>query len=255
MARGVLYVMTTVVDGLIIIGKTGSSNFESRMYSLERNGYANVTGLKREFAIEVEDYSEKEKLLDTIFEKSNVPGTELFALDVNLVVQLLSSFEGTIVFPKTEKKEVIFENATDNVEKQEDLVDKKSRFRFSEVKIPVDLKNDAIGDDGKLDLSKLNNLLLANMELQMEHYKISRARKPIVEISEALRIAADELTTSVTNLKSMDKDKFDLNGINEDKVEVDTAVGIIKDLELTDTINRIITYKGTIHINSSPKFF
>lgn len=137
MARGVLYVMTTVVDGLIIIGKTGSSNFESRMYSLERNGYANVTGLKREFAIEVEDYSEKEKLLDTIFEKSNVPGTELFALDVNLVVQLLSSFEGTIVFPKTEKKEVIFENATDNVEKQEDLVDKKSRFRFSEVKIPV----------------------------------------------------------------------------------------------------------------------
>ena len=111
--------------------------------------------------------------------------------------------------------------------------------KFGEVKIPVDLKNDAIGDDGKLDLSKLNNLLLANMELQMEHYKISRARKPIVEISEALRIAADELTTSVTNLKSMDKDKFDLNGINEDKVEVDTAVGIIKDLELTDTINRM----------------
>ena len=69
MAKGILYVMTTVVDGLIKIGKTGSSNFESRMYNLERNGYANVTGLKRRFAIEVEDYDAKEELLDTIFEK------------------------------------------------------------------------------------------------------------------------------------------------------------------------------------------
>lgn len=49
--------MTTVVPGLIKIGKTGINNFESRMYHLERNGYSNVVGLKRNFAIEVEDYS------------------------------------------------------------------------------------------------------------------------------------------------------------------------------------------------------
>ena len=137
MAKGVLYVMTTVVDGLIKIGKTGTSNFESRMYTLERNGYANVTGLKRRFAIEVEEYDDKEQLLDTIFEKSNVPGTELFALNVDLVVQLLSSFEGTVVYPKAEKKETIFVEATDNVAKHIDSTEKKSRFRFSEVGIPV----------------------------------------------------------------------------------------------------------------------
>ena len=94
MAKGIIYVMTTVVPGLIKIGKTGTDNFENRMYQLERNGYFNVVGLKRKFAIEVEDYDEKEKLLDEIFAKSNVQGSELFSLDVDLVVQLLSSFEG-----------------------------------------------------------------------------------------------------------------------------------------------------------------
>ena len=57
--------METVVPGLIKIGKTGSENFEQRMYSLERNGYNNVVGLKRRFAIEVEDYDAKEALLAT----------------------------------------------------------------------------------------------------------------------------------------------------------------------------------------------
>ncbi len=46
MARGILYVMTTVVDGLVKIGKTGIDNFESRMNTLENNGYRNVVGLK-----------------------------------------------------------------------------------------------------------------------------------------------------------------------------------------------------------------
>lgn len=67
MARGIIYVMTTVVPGLIKIGKTATENFESSMYHLERNGYSNVVGLQRKFAIEVEDYDEKEKLLDMIF--------------------------------------------------------------------------------------------------------------------------------------------------------------------------------------------
>jgi len=53
MARGIIYIMTSVVPGLIKIGKTGINNFDQRMYQLERHGYSNITGLKREFAIEV----------------------------------------------------------------------------------------------------------------------------------------------------------------------------------------------------------
>lgn len=104
--------MTTVVPGLIKIGKTTKENFESRMYSLERNGYSNVVGLKRHFAIEVEDYDEKETLLDDIFSKSRVPNTELFALDIDLVVQLLSSFDGKQLYPEKETKEEVFKKAT-----------------------------------------------------------------------------------------------------------------------------------------------
>ena len=106
--------MTTVVPGLIKIGKSGSANYEQRMYQLEHNGYSNVTGLKRSFAIEVEEYEDKEILLHTIFEKSRVADTELFSLDVNIAKQLLSSFDGTVVFPKDESKEAIFEEAADN---------------------------------------------------------------------------------------------------------------------------------------------
>lgn len=113
MAKGIIYLMTTAVPGLIKIGQTASGNYEQRMYNLEHDGYRNVTALKRTFAIEVEDYKEKETLLHTIFEKSRVSDTELFALDVNTVIQLLSSFEGTVIFPKEESKEEIFGAAAD----------------------------------------------------------------------------------------------------------------------------------------------
>ena len=114
MAKGIIYIMTSVVPGLIKIGKTKSDNFEQRMYNLEHDGYRNVTGLKRKCAIEVDNYDDKELLLHTIFEKSRVSDTELFAIDVNVAVQLLSSFDGTVVFPKTEAKTEIFTDAADS---------------------------------------------------------------------------------------------------------------------------------------------
>ncbi len=114
MARGILYCMTTVVPGLVKIGQTGTTKFEQRMYNLEHDGYRNVTGLKRTFAIEVDDYDDKEKMLHKIFEKSRLSDTELFAIDINIVIQLLSSFDGRVVYPKTETKQEIFNDAADS---------------------------------------------------------------------------------------------------------------------------------------------
>lgn len=118
MARGIIYVMKTVVPGLVKIGKTGLTNFDARMYQLEHNGYFNVASLKRVFAIEVEDYDEKESMLDDIFSRSRVPNSELFALDVDLVVQLLSSFEGKQVYPApaSQPKAKVFQSATTAVQ-------------------------------------------------------------------------------------------------------------------------------------------
>ncbi len=92
--------MTTAVSGLIKIGQSGSNNFQERMRFLEANGYYNVVGLKRFFAILLDDYAEKETLLHDIFEKHRVGESELFALDQELVRQLLLSFEGKVVYPE-----------------------------------------------------------------------------------------------------------------------------------------------------------
>lgn len=49
MSKGIIYIMTLVLPGLIKIGKTGSDQFEKRMDFLEKNGYRNITGLKRKY--------------------------------------------------------------------------------------------------------------------------------------------------------------------------------------------------------------
>ena len=117
--KGILYIMTTAIDGLIKVGKTASDNFEKRMYNLEHNGYCNVTSLKRQFAIEVEDYSEKEDLFKKLFLRSRVADTELYSLDLRQVIQLFSSFEGKQVYPQDETKEEVFSYATQAVESSE----------------------------------------------------------------------------------------------------------------------------------------
>lgn len=116
MAKGIIYLMNTCVDGLVKIGRTGVDNFEQRMAILESNGYRRISVLTREFAIEVEDYEEKEKLLHELFSKSRVGNSELFSIDINLVKQLMSSLEGKVIYPKDEKKEEIFVQATEEVE-------------------------------------------------------------------------------------------------------------------------------------------
>ena len=104
--------MTTAVSGLIKIGQTGTSNFQERMRFLEANGYSNVSGLRRFFAIELEDYKEKEALLHDIFNKHRVGESELFALDQELVRQLLLSFKGKIIYPENIDQEKEFDEVS-----------------------------------------------------------------------------------------------------------------------------------------------
>ena len=110
--RGIIYIMTTAVSGLIKIGQTSISNYQERMRYLEANGYYNVSGLKRFFAIELEDYNDKEFLLKEIFSKHRVGDSELFALDYDLVRQLLLSFEGKVIYPKDINKEKEFDEVS-----------------------------------------------------------------------------------------------------------------------------------------------
>ena len=99
---GIIYIMTTSVNGLIKIGKT--DNFKNRMNFLEQNGYWNVSGLKRFFAVRVDNYDKKEKLIHTMFSKSQVANSELFALDKHVAQELLESFGGIQIYPEVVAK-------------------------------------------------------------------------------------------------------------------------------------------------------
>lgn len=118
--QGIIYIMTTAVSGLIKIGKTGTDNYQERMRNLEANGYYNVAGLKRFFAMELEDYAEKESLLHDIFNKHRVGESELFALDQELIRQLLLSFKGKIIYPENIDQEKEFDQVSE-VRKQSNL--------------------------------------------------------------------------------------------------------------------------------------
>lgn len=134
MAKGIIYVMSTCVDGLVKIGKTGINNFEQRMTHLENNGYRRISVLKREFAIEVNEYDEKEILLKEIFSKSRVGTSELFSVDINIVKQLMSSLEGKVIYPKDEKKEDIFIQATEEVEVKKGIIPNGKYYLKSKIK-------------------------------------------------------------------------------------------------------------------------
>ena len=112
MAKGVIYVLTSNISGLIKIGKAGTDNYAERMRNLQKNGYSNVTGLKPFFAIEVEDYDDKEKLLHRIFSYAQTGDSEFFSIDEELVQQLLLSFDGRVVYPEQINKEEEFDAVT-----------------------------------------------------------------------------------------------------------------------------------------------
>lgn len=156
MAKGIIYLMTTVVPGLVKIGKTGTDQFETRMKNLENNGYSNITGLKREFAIEVDEYDDKEKLLHSIFEKSMVANTELFAVDIDVVKSLLSSFDGNKIYPRDKTKEEVFAESTEERELKNDngfLPDGKYALRRN-IKGFGEVHGKAVVEDGVFTLLK-----------------------------------------------------------------------------------------------------
>lgn len=108
MARGVIYAMSTVVPGLVKLGRTEEDGFEDEMKRLEGNGYANIAGLRREHAILVDDVEEKMELLEEVFGSVRIPGTDLYAVDAGLVSRLLSSFRGETHLSRREGEEIRF---------------------------------------------------------------------------------------------------------------------------------------------------
>ena len=108
--KGVLYVMTTGVPGLIVLSECSSDNFEERIkWGIERDTLVyGVSGCKLCFAIEMEDYREKREMLEKLFSAIRLKETCLFAADKDLIIQLLSSFDGKAIYPPDSDGKEIF---------------------------------------------------------------------------------------------------------------------------------------------------
>lgn len=116
------------------------------------HGYANVAGLKSEFAIELDNYDEKEKLLHEIFSKSRAPNTELFVLDADLVTQLLSSFEGRKIYPEIETKKEVYSKSKNELKSKQDVnLIPDGTYTLNRVIIIYEKVSDIVGvEDGVL---------------------------------------------------------------------------------------------------------
>ena len=120
MAKGVIYCMTTIVPGLIKIGSTKDKDeYQRRMYLLEKDGYRNVTGLKRYYAVEVDDYQAQEQELFEIHKAGRVGNTELFAAEIGIVAKQMSRLKGTKVYPEDISEEEVLIEAEDSIDVDE----------------------------------------------------------------------------------------------------------------------------------------
>lgn len=114
MAKGILYCMISADEsqGVVKIGKT--TNFENRMREIESNGYRHFY-LKRHYAVEVENVDAKETALHKAFGYCRLGDTELFAVDKDVVTSLMSSFDGTKIYPQDVSNEEVLIDAVENI--------------------------------------------------------------------------------------------------------------------------------------------
>jgi len=107
MAKGIIYVMTTDVKGIIKIGRTeNKKSFSERMRILSQHGYAHVNTQKY-FAAEVDNYIEIENLLKTIFKPIRPGDLELYLMEPDVARSLILAFSGS--------KTIYPENAASNI--------------------------------------------------------------------------------------------------------------------------------------------
>ena len=176
--------MSSAIEGVYKIGISEEPNFQERMRNLEKNGYSNINGLKKEIAIRTENYEDKEKMIHEIFSKSRIKNTEFFATDKNLIEQLFYSLKGEIVYPEEADSEAKIEKL--DRERQDEV----SRGYLIEV----------VKNLHQSDPNILNGLLGNQSEFRIKGTQIKIFREPRVgksgavltkEISDNLHIYAN----------------------------------------------------------------
>ncbi len=99
MVKGVLFVMETAVPSLVLLGRSNADKFEACMAKLELEGSSDAISLKCRYAVEVDGCDSAIELIRAKFSRLRVPISDLYVLDIALLVEYLSKLEGRRVFP------------------------------------------------------------------------------------------------------------------------------------------------------------
>lgn len=106
--------------------------------------------------------------------------TELFAVDIELVVQLLSSLEGRQIFPKSISKEEVFNTATDEIQKDLDKANKMlipdGIYYISEKNIKATMR----AEKGKFIVIKGSQCLPCNKDWMPENRRNAKIENGIL---------------------------------------------------------------------------
>ena len=153
MAHGIIYIMTSSIDGVIKIGKAERKEYKERMRKLEVDGYSTLA-MHWYFASYVSNYHEKEKLIHEIFGKSQLGNSELFALDKDLAKRLIENFEGEQIYPVPEQPKPAPEPKPKEDDGDKNQHKKAKRFSFAMLDIPVNSELVFVDDTTKKWITK-----------------------------------------------------------------------------------------------------
>ena len=110
---GIIYIMTTNVDGVIKIGQTDDLN---KRFKQLRDGYKRGIWIEEiYFAIKTDDYEYKEKMIHKVLDRYRLNNNvELFSFDKNLAKELLTAFSGEIIYSNNDQLKNINSAIKDN---------------------------------------------------------------------------------------------------------------------------------------------
>lgn len=110
---GVIYLMSTPIEGLARLDWSPSDQFEKQVQFIENKA---AIPLSRAYAIEVDDCKAVMALLWKLLAPYRVRDSLFLAIDLSLLVELLSLLGGRQVYPKVSQENVIKEEQVDQKE-------------------------------------------------------------------------------------------------------------------------------------------
>ena len=99
MSKGILYVMETNFNRAVVFDCVKASEYRNEMERLSKAKFAGIGDLKETYSILVDGYEQKGALVKKIFEHRKIAQNNLFIMDVETLIQLLSSFNGDQIYP------------------------------------------------------------------------------------------------------------------------------------------------------------